>query len=107
MDGMTTLPKWMSKCGTCGQLLAAVRAAELPLAESEALTGHLIDAHLAQVPAYDPECANCAEWAAIVGDPDGGLADTYGARVVPMLGREDLRHRAAHLVRSVAVPGRG
>ena len=88
-------------------MLAAVKKADVPLAEVEALSAHLVDAHLARLPTYDPQCAACLEWQAVVGDPDGGLADTYGARVVPMLGREDLRHRAVHLVRSVAVPGRG
>lgn len=95
-------PAWMSQCPTCVGLLAAfdaVHAAYPPaLAEFEAACAHLVAAHLPQLPGYLGDCANCLEWAALVGDSSDGLAAQYGRAVVPLLGREDLRHRAGHLV---------
>jgi hypothetical protein len=92
----------MSECPTCAGLLGdfdAVQASNPPaLAEFEAACAHLVAAHLAQLPGYLDGCPNCGEWAALVGDSSDGLAVQYGRAVVPLLGWEDLRHRAGHLV---------
>lgn len=60
---------------------------------------HPVDAHLAVLPGYADGCANCQEWKALAACPEG-LALT----VVPVLGREDLLHRAGHLISASSGP---
>ena len=96
-------PSWMRDCATCTTLADAVDAAAgMPYAELGELEQHLVEAHLAQLPPYDETCPNCVEWMAIQGDPGESLARRYGGRVVPILGHEDLLHRAGHLVQPLA-----
>jgi hypothetical protein len=87
-------PDWMTSCATCATLIAAVRQATVahPHAEIKALREHLVNAHLVGIPGYVEDCGNCQEWKALAANPDG-LKST----VVPVLGREDLLHRAGHL----------
>jgi len=95
----------MRDCATCTTLAdAAEAAAGMPYAEIAGLEHHLVEAHLAQLPGYDDECANCVEWRAITGDPGNSLGKQFGGHVVPILGREDLLHRAGHLIRPLARP---
>lgn len=97
--GAVTVPEWMNQCAVCEQLLAELKSADdPPLAEHAHLTAHLVAEHLDRIPGYQADCANCVEWRAITGDPGDGLSQQYGPAVVPMLGREDLLHRAGHLV---------
>lgn len=94
---------WMSECPTCTTLADAVEAAiDVPHAEFIALETHLVDDHLARIPDYDEQCANCVEWRMSAGDPAGSLSAGQPAWVLPYLGFHDLRHRAGHLVRPLA-----
>ncbi|MFL6115192.1 MAG: hypothetical protein ACJ786_28160 [Catenulispora sp.] len=94
MDPVTTTD-WMNDCPRCVALVAPLHAspAQHPIGEIENLREHLVDAHLARVPGYAADCANCCEWQALAARPDG-----LGPRLVPVLGREDLLHRAGHLL---------
>lgn len=87
------LPDWMHDCSTCVERVTALEAApgEFPLREFEAVREHLVDAHLALLPGYDENCSNCQEWRALG-------ANATPPRIVPVLGREDLLHRAGHLL---------
>lgn len=87
-------PGWMEGCPVCVTLIARLTRATAarPHAEIEALRDHLVDAHLAQIPDYVEDCANCQEWRALAASPDG-----LKPKIVPVLGREDLLHRAGHL----------
>ncbi|NUP46278.1 MAG: hypothetical protein HOW97_03030 [Catenulispora sp.] len=87
-------PEWMTACTTCQTLIAALTQATAPFphAAVEAVREHLIDAHLAAVPGYVDDCGNCQEWKALAANPD-----RLKPRIVPVLGREDLLHRAGHL----------
>jgi hypothetical protein len=87
-------PRWLLACGTCAELLARYRAgaggrdrAGTLSAESD-LSGHLVAAHLAELPGYAPGCPTCTEWQA-------GAAHASAATLA--LADSDLRHRAAHL----------
>lgn len=86
--------EWMRDCPVCAGLIAALERsrAQHPIAEFEAVREHLVDSHLAQLPGYVPGCANCTEWQVLAGRPDG-----LDPTIVPVLGREDLLHRAGHL----------
>lgn len=90
-----TMTDWMKGCPRCVVLVAALNAApaQHPVAEIENLREHLVEVHLARIPGYAPECANCCEWQVLAARP-GGLEPS----VVPILGREDLLHRAGHLL---------
>ena len=87
-------PGWMQDCPGCATLIAAVTQATAARAhaEIEAVRDHLVDAHLARIPGYVQDCANCQEWMALAARPDG-----LKPKIVPVLGREDLLHRAGHL----------
>ena len=95
-----TRPQWMTSCPTCRELVAAFDAAAADdgpgeaLAEWEQARAHVVHEHLADLPDYDPECANCLEWKATSGDPAGALPP----HMLPVLGREDLLHRAGHAI---------
>jgi hypothetical protein len=89
----------MRECEACVALVGAFDAAAGP-DSVEAFAGafhaareHLVDEHLAELPGYDEDCANCLEWRVLATDPVG-----IAPRVVPVLGREDLLHRAGHLL---------
>jgi hypothetical protein len=89
-----TRTDWMRECAECTQLLDALDAADHPaLRQWEEVRSHLVEEHLALLPGYDDDCANCQEWKALAGDP-GDLKPA----IVPVLGREDLLHRAGHLL---------
>jgi hypothetical protein len=87
-------PRWLLACGTCAELLARYRAgaggrdragemrAEVNLA------GHVVAAHLAELPGYVLDCPTCTEWRA-------GAVHTSAATLA--LADSDLRHRAAHV----------
>ncbi|OLE24580.1 MAG: hypothetical protein AUG49_13065 [Catenulispora sp. 13_1_20CM_3_70_7] len=94
MDLVTTTD-WMNDCPRCVALVAALNAspAQHPIGDIENLREHLVEAHLARVPGYAADCANCGEWQALAARPDG-----LGPRLAPVLGREDLLHRTGHLL---------
>ncbi|QKZ18844.1 hypothetical protein [Streptomyces chartreusis] len=88
--------EWMRECAVCLELVAPLGSAEPgtgELRQLEEARVHLVDAHLAVLPGYADDCANCGEWKALAAHPDD-LALT----VIPVLGREDLLHRAGHLI---------
>ena len=95
-----TRPEWMTTCRTCSQLVALfddAAGAEGPegaLAEWEQARTHIVLEHLAELPDYDPECPNCQEWKLTAGD----LAGTLPISIIPVLGHEDLLHRAGHAI---------
>ena len=93
-------PAWRQDCPTCVRLAEALDSAGArpAPANTEPFRAHLVDEHLAQLPGYADGCTNCGEWRAMQGDPAGSLSSQYGGRVVPILGREDLLHRAGHLM---------
>jgi hypothetical protein len=97
----TAMPEWMAACPDCLRLLQALREAGYPtggLGEFEMVISHLVDAHLADLPDYDETCSNCQEWQMSAGDPTSGLPLT----AVVALGREDLKHRAGHLLATLS-----
>ena len=108
---MTQIPlptrgEWVDACPTCGRLVDALTRASFdaegyPVAEREELCAHLVAEHLGLLPPYQEDCANCIEWQAL--EPDDVAAirlrgKTAGPRLVPVLGRVDLLHRAGHLI---------
>lgn len=86
-------PDWMRKCPECSALLTALESAQenYALREFEEVRQHLVDVHLAQLPGYAEGCANCQEWQALGSDAEP-------PKLVPVLGREALIHRAGHLL---------
>lgn len=88
--------KWMQDCAICLKLverLASPPQRVLELQEVEEARVHLVNAHLAALPGYVDDCANCQEWKALAAHPDG-----FASAVVLALVREDLMHRADHLL---------
>lgn len=88
-------PDWMRNCGECAKRVEALETTPdpHPLKEFEAVREHLVEAHLALLPGYFTDCANCQEWVAL--GPDASPPS-----IVPVLGREALLHRAGHLLTS-------
>ncbi|GAA2001467.1 hypothetical protein [Catenulispora subtropica] len=81
----TEWPRWMADCPGCAALITAVTQATAarPHGEIEAVRDHLVDAHLARIPDYVEDCANCQEWRALAASPEG-----LKPKIVPVLGRE-------------------
>lgn len=103
---LPTRGEWVDACATCTPLFDALTRASFdaegyPVAEHEALCAHLVAEHLGLLPPYREDCGNCIEWRAL--DPDS-VAEIHlgekkpGPRLVPVLGRVDLLHRAGHLI---------
>ncbi|MGW6796520.1 hypothetical protein [Streptomyces chartreusis] len=89
---------WMRACAVCRELVVPLESTERgagELRQFEQARVHLVDAHLAVLPGYADGCANCQEWKALAAHPEG-----LALSVVPVLGREDLLHRAGHLISS-------
>jgi hypothetical protein len=103
---LLTRGEWVAACSTCTRLFdALVRGSfepdSYPVAEFMELSGHLASDHLGLLPPYKDGCNECLEWQAH--DPDSvavmQVGDTIpGPRLVPLLGRQDLLHRAGHLI---------
>ena len=95
MGKLSGVPGWMESCPQCQELLTQIFQPGLPpLAEFEQMRAHLVEDHLARVPAFTDDCSNCQEWKALAASDMGGIA----AQMVPVLGREELLHRAGHLL---------
>jgi hypothetical protein len=100
MSNLSGVPEWMADCRQCQELLSQLFQPGLPpLAEFEQMRAHLVEAHLVQVPGYADDCANCQEWKALSTSSMDGIA----GRMVPVLGREELLHRAGHLLYEIKV----
>lgn len=91
--------EWMRKCPTCVERVKALVSAleAFPkmgsLRAFEDVRSHLVEEHLALLPDYADDCPNCQEWKVFAANP-GDMP----SRVIPVLGREDLLHRAGHLL---------
>lgn len=89
---------WMRECAVRCELAVPLELTERgagQLWQFEQARVHLVDAHLAVLPSYADDCANCQEWKALAAHPED-----LAMSVVPVLGREALLHRAAHLISS-------
>lgn len=96
------MTEWMRQCPECVNLVEALNETDLKLTGPilrawEEVRRHLVAEHLALLPGYFEDCANCQEWAALA----AGEGDDRFARVAVVLGQEDLLHRAGHLLYEV------
>jgi hypothetical protein len=107
MPPMPTRGEWVTACMRCTELFEAlVRASfevQASLHEFMQLCQHLASQHPALLPPYQDGCEECETWQ--LHDPDSvarlRVGDTTpGPRLVPLLGFEDLFHRARHLIYS-------
>lgn len=93
------IKEWMAACAACVRLVIAVNESEdspsslVRLRAFEEVRTHLVEEHLVMLPGYADDCPNCQEWQATI-----GTWDDLPLAMTPVLGREDLLHRAGHLL---------
>lgn len=92
----------MRRCPQCTDLInrlenLAAAADDSWLAQHEALEDtiqHMISEHLVSIPAYDQLCPSCQDWKASATQS----SPRQDPGVLMTLSREDLAHRAKHLI---------
>lgn len=90
------MTNWMRGCEDCTKFVEALKAARsdaIPIKEIAEAQDHLVTCHLPNMPDYETDCLNCQEWKILADHPEG-----IAPPLIPILGREDLLHRAGHLL---------
>lgn len=92
--------EWMAKCATCTNLITMLNEVvknSLDLHQVllfRKTQTHLMETHPTMLPDYADDCMACQEWKAVARGGEFELKDS----LTRILGPEDFRHRAGHLL---------